>query len=186
MPEKPKVRGWMLATGLFLVTVGLCFLLVPLLATFAAGLAAGGLLLVAGIAQLFDAVSDRAQGWGWSLAMGLVAAIAGVLLLVDPVGAMVGVTLLLASFLLVSGAMKIALSVVWNPVPGWGWMLFNGLITMFLGVLLIAGWPTTGLWTVGVFLGVDALLAGFSRIVRAVSLPELTGRDDTMMPTPRT
>lgn len=174
----------MLATGLFLVVVGLCFLLVPLLATFAAGIAAGALLLVAGVAQVFDAVSDRGQGWGWGFAMGLVAAIAGLMLLVDPIGGMVGVTLLLASFLLVSGAMKIALSVVWNPVPGWGWMLFNGLITMFLGVLIIAGWPATGLWTVGVFLGVDALLAGFSRIVRAVSLPELEATDEGMIPTP--
>lgn len=183
MPERPRVRGFVLATGLFLVIVGLCFLLVPLLATFAAGVVAGALLLVAGMAQLFDAVTDRGKGWGWGLAMGLVATLAGLMLLVDPLGGMVGVTLLLAAFLLVSGALKVGLSFVWRPVSGWGWMLFNGLVTLFLAALIIAGWPATGLWTVGVFLGVDALLAGFSRIVRAVSLPELT-EDDSMMPLP--
>ena len=180
MSDMPKRRGWMLATGLLLVVVGLCFLLVPLLATFAAGVLAGALLAVAGVAQLFDAVSERSRGWGWSVAMGIIGIVAGVLLLIDPVAGMVGFTLLLAGFLLGTGALKMVLATVWSPIPGWGWMLFNGAITLLLGVLILSGWPGTGLWTVGVFLGVDALLAGFSRIVRSVSLPELTGPDHMM------
>ncbi|MDP2316053.1 MAG: DUF308 domain-containing protein [Pseudomonadota bacterium] len=172
----------MLATGLLLVVVGLCFLLVPLLATFAAGIAAGALLLGAGLAQVFTAVSDRGPGWGWQCALGIVSVVAGLFLLVDPMSAMVGITLLLAGFLLASGTLKIVLASVWSPVPGWGWMLFNGAISLLLGLLILSGWPGTSFWTVGVFLGVDALLAGFSRIVHSVSLPE---PGDRMLPTPR-
>ena len=183
MQDKPVRRGWMLATGLLLVVLGLSFLLVPLLATFAAGVAAGALLLTAGVAQVIEATTDRPRAWGWSFAMGVLGAIAGLMLLLDPVNAMVGVTLLLAGYLLVIGALKVVQAGIWSPVPGWGWMLFNGGISLLLGLLILTGWPGTGLWTIGVFLGVDALLAGFSRIVRAVSLPEIAGPDDRMMPT---
>jgi len=184
MENQPHRRGWILATGLLLVIVGLCFLLVPLLATFAAGVAAGLLLLTAGGAQLFDAASERARGWVWGVVLGLVAAAAGVLLLVDPIRGMIGVTLLLATYLLVTGALKAVVAGLWSPVPGWGWLLFNGATSVLLGLLILTGWPGTGLWTVGVFLGVDALLAGFSRVVRSVSLSELAG-SDRMLPTPR-
>jgi uncharacterized membrane protein HdeD (DUF308 family) len=174
----------MLATGLLLVIVGLCFLLVPLLTTFAAGVAAGILLIAAGAAQLLDATSGRAEGWVWGAAMGVLAGLAGVLLLVDPVGGMIGFTLLMACYLLITGALKAVLASAWSPVPGWGWMLCNGAISMLLALLILSGWPGTGLWTVGVFLGVDVLLAGFSRIVRSVSLSEFGGSDQ-MLPTPR-
>lgn len=182
MDDRPKPGVWMLFAGILLLMVGLAFLLVPLLGTVAAGLATGALLLVAGGAQLLDALVERASGWGWSVALGIVALLAGIAMLADPVGAMIGVTLLLAAYLLVAGALRIVLAGIWSPVPGWGWMLFNGAISLLLGLLILSGWPGTGLWTVGVFLGVDAIMAGFSRVVRALSIP---AGADRMIPTGR-
>jgi uncharacterized membrane protein HdeD (DUF308 family) len=168
--------------GAALVIVGLAFLLVPMLTTVVAGLTAGALLLVAGGAQSLYALFERETGWGWSLAMGILALVAGVMLLGDPVAGVIGITLLLAAYLLVIGALKVVLAGVWSPVPGWGWMLFNGAITLLLGLLILTGWPQTGLWTIGVFLGVDALLAGFSRVVYALAEPEAPA--GPMIPTP--
>ncbi len=167
--RRPRIRAWMMGTGILLVLIGFAFLLVPLLATALAGIAAGALLLVSGVAQVIDAIGDRAKGRGLSIVLGLVAVVAGVLLLVDPVAGMVGFTVLLAAYLLVAGAFRVVLAGAWSPVPGWGWMLFNGAISLLLGLLILSGWPGTGLWTVGVFLGVDSLLAGFSRISRSLS-----------------
>ncbi|MFN7146462.1 MAG: HdeD family acid-resistance protein [Myxococcota bacterium] len=182
LPRRNRLRGWLLASGVLLVLVAFAFLMLPILGTAAAGIAAGALLLVVGAAQVVDAVQERERGWGWSVALGVLAAAAGVLFLVDPLEGMIGFTALLAGYLLVAGAFRIVLAGAWSPVPGWGWMLFNGAISLLLGLLILSGWPGTGLWTVGVFLGADALLAGMSRVARAIS-----GWDwpDLRLPTPR-
>lgn len=169
MEEKHATgRGWYFLIGAFLVVCGLAFLLAPMLATVAAGLAFGGLLVIAGAAQGIIAVATRERGWVASVLLGLLAMGAGLLMLTDPVAGVVGITLLLAAFLLVSGVVRTVLSAMWSPRRGWGWMLFNGGITILLGLAILSGWPGTGLWTIGVFLGVDALLAGFARIAFAL------------------
>ena len=166
--ERMRSRTWMLGTGVLLVLVGFLFLLLPLFATLVAGIAAGALLLVAGVAQVVDGIGHHDRGRGWAIALGVIAAVAGGLLLWDPVGGMVGFTVLLAGYLLASGALRLARAGLWSPLPGWGWMLFNGAVSLVLAILVITGWPETGLWTVGIFLGVDALLGGFSRLARAL------------------
>lgn len=163
------VRVWMLATGVLLVVIGFAFLLVPLLATILAGIAAGALLTVAGIAQIGDGVGHAGAGRGWAIAVGVLATIAGIMLLVDPRAGMVGLTALLAGYLVVSGAFRLVLAAAWRPTPGWGWALLNGLIALALGIVVLVGWPETGFWMVGLFLGIDAVFAGFSRVSYAIS-----------------
>ena len=180
--ERPRVRAWTLGTGILLVVIGFCFLLLPLLGTLVAGIVAGALLLAGGIAQLADAVTERGGGWGWSVALGVFTAVAGLFLLFDPVAAMIGVTALLAGYLIVSGSIRMVLAAAWSPVPGWGWMLFNGVVALLLGLFVLSGWPRTGFWTIGVFLGVDALLSGFSRVARSLAAQEPA---DRMIPTAR-
>jgi uncharacterized membrane protein HdeD (DUF308 family) len=180
--------GWYFLVGAFLVIVGIAFLLAPMLATFAAGLAFGALLVVSGAAQGISSVITREPGWGAHLVLGLLALAAGVLMLADPVAGVIGITVLLSAYLLASGAFKVIAAAMWSPRRGWGWILFNGLITAFLGGLILSGMPTTGLWTVGVFLGVDALLAGLSRIIFAFGAEaEGVARRDTIhLQPPRT
>lgn len=176
--ERGGVRVWMVATGVLLVAIGFAFLLVPLFSTMVAGIAAGILLFASGVAQIADAVGHKGAGRGWAVAAGLLAAIAGVLLLVDPAAGVLGLTALLAGYLVVSGVFRLALALAWRPTPGWGWALVNGVAAIALGILVIVGWPATALWTLGVFLGVDTVLAGFGRVAYGISEvePRVPGR----------
>ena len=54
--------------------------------------------------------------------------------------------------------------------PGWGWQAADGLITFLLGLLLIAGWPATGLWVIGLFIGINLILYGIAWIALALGL----------------
>jgi uncharacterized membrane protein HdeD (DUF308 family) len=46
----------------------------------------------------------------------------------------------------------------------WEWMLFNGLVTLALGVMIWRQWPLSGLYVVGLFLGINLVLSGASYI----------------------
>jgi uncharacterized membrane protein HdeD (DUF308 family) len=176
--ERAGVRIWMVATGVLLVAIGFAFLLVPLFSTMVAGIAAGLLLFVTGVAQIADAFGHRGAGRAWAVAAGLLATIAGVLLLVDPAAGVLGLTALLAGYLVVAGVFRLALALAWRPSPGWVWALVNGIAALALALLVIVDWPATARWTLGVFLAVDTVLAGFGRVAYGIAEvePRVPGR----------
>ena len=51
-----------------------------------------------------------------------------------------------------------------KPMRGWGWVLFNGVVSILLGVLITYQWPLSGTWAVGILVGVDLLIGGFGLI----------------------
>jgi uncharacterized membrane protein HdeD (DUF308 family) len=59
-------------------------------------------------------------------------------------------------------------------VQHWGRMLFNGVVTLALGVMIWRQWPLSGLYLVGLFLGINLVISGASYIslgLRARRLP---------------
>ena len=51
----------------------------------------------------------------------------------------------------------------------WGWALFSGVIKFALGFLILQGWPATGLWVIGLFIGIDLVFFGWFWIVLAIT-----------------
>ena len=50
----------------------------------------------------------------------------------------------------------------------WVLLLLSGLIDFLLAGLVIAKWPSTALWVLGLFVGVNMLLTGFALIFAAL------------------
>ena len=49
-----------------------------------------------------------------------------------------------------------------KPDRGWGWLLFGGIVSLLLGLLIWREFPLSGTWAVGVLVGVKLLFAGLS------------------------
>ena len=47
---------------------------------------------------------------------------------------------------------------------GKGWLIFDGVVTVILGILLFMGFPFSGPLAVGVLLGIKLLLAGITML----------------------
>jgi uncharacterized membrane protein HdeD (DUF308 family) len=43
---------------------------------------------------------------------------------------------------------------------GASWVLFSAAISIILGALIISQWPATGLYMLGLFLGIELIFAG--------------------------
>lgn len=76
-------------------------------------------------------------------------------------------TMLLATYFLIAGVFRIVAAFALH-LPNWGWTLANGIISLALGILVWAGWPLTGLWVLGLFIGINLLFAGWARVMLAM------------------
>jgi len=165
-----KTWGWFLVLGIVQIAVGMLAISFEFSATMASVVALGILCLVAAGAQL--AAAFWVRPWNKSLLFVLLSilyAVAGLLMLQHPLIAAGGLTLMLAAALLVGGAFRIVAALT-EGVPGWGWVFFNGIISVLLGILIWQQWPVSGFWVLGTFVGIDLLMNGTSWIALASAL----------------
>jgi uncharacterized membrane protein HdeD (DUF308 family) len=98
--------------------------------------------------------------------------ITGVLFVTRPLISAEVVTLFMAMFFLVSGLYQLISSMVIH-MPGWGWHALNGIVTCALGGMVLGQWPVSGLWTIGLFVGIDLVLNGWAWISLALALHKM-------------
>ena len=157
----PTGRWWLCALlGLVLLAGGVFLLWNVVAASLVTALFFAAALTVGGIFQIIHAFSAR--GWGsfaLSLIIGLLLVAAGLLLAVNPLATSLGLTLAIAALFLAGGALRL-----WLAARHWhdhGWLLtISGLLSLALGVVLILGFPWSGLVVPGILLGVDLIFQG--------------------------
>jgi uncharacterized membrane protein HdeD (DUF308 family) len=162
--------GWFLVLGIALVITGMVAISFAFVATLATMIAFGVVLLVAGAFQLIGAVVGRRWGGFFlHLLAGVLYFVVGLAMIERPVGAAAAVTLVLAVAYVIGGVVRIVVALA-NRFGGWIWVLLNGVITLVLGILIWAGWPTDSLWIIGLFVGIDLLFAGWTWVTLALAV----------------
>jgi uncharacterized membrane protein HdeD (DUF308 family) len=153
--------GWIVALGVVYVVAGLVALSSVAFATVVTVLVVGIMMLIAGVAQVIN--SFQIKNWGkfllWLL-LGVLYIIAGFLTFENPLLAAALLTLLLGLSLVMSGIMRIVLAFSMKEGAPWVWVVLSGLITFLLGLIIVAHWPVSGLYILGLFLGIDLIIAG--------------------------
>lgn len=163
--------GWAVAMGIVMIILGALAIIYPAMTSVGVTFLLGLVLVVAGVAQLVHAFGVRGwSGFFWHLLIAITYAVIGVLLLTYPLGGLVTLTFLLAIYFLLSGIFKVVLSLSSRDTSGWGWMLTSGILSLILGVLVWTSWPVGSLWFIGLLVGIDLVLAGFSLAAMAISV----------------
>lgn len=161
--------GWFLALGLFLLVVGFLAVGASVYTSFLTVIVLATLLVIGGIAKLVYSFWAREwSGFFISLLVGLLYLITGVLFLAKPFAALQALTLLIGSLFLVSGIFKIVTALSFR-FESWGWILFSGIISFLLGGLVLSEWPAASLWVIGLFVGIDLIIYGWTAILLALS-----------------
>jgi len=158
-------------TGIVLIVFGLLALATPLVAGTAVVYVIGGLLLVTGAVQFIQ--GWRADSWSsklLSMVLGVLTSVCGIAVLAHPLWRLTVLTLVLAIFFVVEGVWKITASFSFRPATGWPAMLVSGLLAVLLGVIIWYQWPISGLWAVGILVGVDLLFTGISMVMLAITV----------------
>jgi uncharacterized membrane protein HdeD (DUF308 family) len=162
-------RGWFIAAGVALVIFGFVAVALPFFSSIAATMVAGILLLAAGAVQLAHAARSRHGGRpALRVIMGLIYLVAGFLLLANPIAGVLTLTLVVGSYLVAAGVVRLLVAIEARPLEGWGWSALSGVLSIVLGVLLWAGWPGTAAWAIGLLVGIDLVAAGWSLMLLPV------------------
>ena len=158
--ELSRRWGLFLALGVLLVLLGGYAVSAAATTSLVSVIFFGSLLLVAGVAELVRAFRDRkSRGFVLHLLSGLLSIVVGVMILRTPVAGVLSLTLLVAGFLMASGIFRIVASLTQRHA-GWGWEVFNGVVSLVLGVMIWGQWPVSGLWTIGLFVGLELMFRG--------------------------
>ncbi len=131
----------------------------------------GILLLIAGCAQIFDVF--RSQAWKGVLLHALIAIlylIGGCVVIYDPVMASTVITALLAWILIMIGVTRFIMAILLRHSKEWGYLLLAGITAFVLGLLILAQWPMSALWIIGLFIAVELMVNGWSYIFIALAL----------------
>ena len=157
--------GLTVASGVILLIAGLLAILSPFVAGLSITIMVGVLLAVSGIGQCF--LAFRAGAFGRALvvfAAGLLMAIAGFYMMSQPVSGLAALTLVLMAFLIATGILEIIVAFQLKPADGWGIELFNGVVTLVLGILLWRQFPLSGAWAIGILFGIKMVFSGWAFI----------------------
>src|SRR5216683_7315639 len=162
--------GWFLALGIALIVLGIVALSIIPAATIATVMVLGWLMVLSGIVEAVHGFQVR--GWGGMflhLVGGILGVLIGLLIATHPVAGALAWTLLFASFFTVIGIFRM-IAAIRLKFPNWGWAVFDGTITLLLGILLWADWPWSGFWFLGLSVGISLMLRGWSYAMLAFAI----------------
>src|SRR4029450_11812414 len=165
--------GWIVALGVVYLIAGFIALGSVAMATVVSVLIVGVMMIISGVAEVFSAF--QIKGWGkfllWAL-LGVLYIVAGFVTFQNPLLAAVLLTLILGASRGASGVMRIFLAFSMKRETPWIWVVLSGVITLLLGLLILARWPVSSLYILGLFLGI-ALSMAVARVMRSGVWPRL-------------
>jgi uncharacterized membrane protein HdeD (DUF308 family) len=165
-----QLKVWSVIWGVLLVLGGLLALATPWVAGIAFDIVIAWIILVSGGFHLAHVLHEnRTEGKFWRIAAAVLYICIGLILLFHPMGLLSGLTLLIGIFFLLEGAVELAHYFATRTARNAVWNLVKACITLVLGLLILAGWPSSALWVIGTFIGISLLLSGANRITQSLA-----------------
>jgi uncharacterized membrane protein HdeD (DUF308 family) len=150
--------------GVIAIVLGILAMLAPGLTGFSVVLLLGVIVLVGGILRIIWAFQAGSFGKGLLMfAIGGLTLLCGIVLLAHPLFASGVLTILLALYFILDGISEIAAGV--RQGHGSGWMLFGGIVSVLLGIMIWGQFPLSGVWAIGILLGIKLFFVGLIMVM---------------------
>ncbi|CAA9889216.1 conserved membrane hypothetical protein [Candidatus Methylobacter favarea] len=174
LEELPRQWGWLLALGILMVVLGTLGMGMAFYVTLASVLVYGGILLGAGLLQLWHSLKAKETTWSGRTQQFVVAlfylAIAA-LIIWDPLAASAGLTLFLGALLAGIGVVRIIDALRYRRSGWqWAWTLIAGILNLILAAIILFSWPFSGLWVIGLFISIEMIINGWLLIFVALTV----------------
>lgn len=165
---------WSIVLSIVLIAAGMVAILIPPAASIAVTVFTGWVLVFSGVVHLFYAWHTRDTGGiVWEVLLGVLYIATGVFLLWNPVLGIAALTLALATYLCVEAVLEFVLSYRLRHLKGWGWLLFDGVITMLLSGIIWMTWPIASVWVLGTIVGISMFFSGITRLMISLTARKL-------------
>ena len=157
--------------GVSLIILGVLAIGAPMIAAVAVNAVIAWLIVLAGVVHLAVAFHLREAGsMIWRALVGLAYVFFGLYLITHPAVGVATLTLVLASLFLVEGIFDIALFFQVRAIRSSSWILFDGIVTLLLGLLIYVRWPSSSAWAIGTLVGVSLIMSGVTRLMLSIGV----------------
>ena len=160
-----SIWGWVV------LIAGVIAVIAPMLAGEFIIITIGALLLFAGVFRIIHAFR---AGEFWAGLFGVICCAAGFMIVADPLPGLLALTMLLVIYFLAVGVTEVMAAFQRRPGQGWGMLLFSGVISVLLALMIWNQWPLSGTWAVGVLVGVQLIFSGLAMITVGSAGKQLT------------
>jgi uncharacterized membrane protein HdeD (DUF308 family) len=172
-----KSVGLSIGLSVLMIVAGIVAIASPIAAGIAVNLLIAWLLVFSGGAHLVFAWHTRSsRGFLWELLLGVLYVFIGAYLLMHPLAGLASLTLALAIYLFMEAVFEFALGFTLRPLPGSGWLLLDGIVTLVLAVMIWRTWPSSTPWVIGTLVGISMLFNGSSRLAISLAARTLTNK----------
>lgn len=169
--------GWSIALSILMILAGILAIAVPPAAGIAVAFIVAWLLVFSGVAHLVFAWHTRTTGgFLWEILQGVLYIFVGGYILMHPVAGLTSLTLALAIYLFAKGIVEFLLSFRLRPMPGSSWLLFDGIVTLILAVMIWKTWPSNTEWVVGLLVGISMVFSGMTRLMLSLAARRLVSK----------
>jgi uncharacterized membrane protein HdeD (DUF308 family) len=167
--ELQKNWGWLLILGILFIILGFIGLGRLFALTLASAFFFGILIIIGGVAQFLEAL--KCKGWkgvAFHVLIAVLYVVGGIFVLQDPLAASVMLTWVLAAVLIFAGLLRIVMAIQMRSAGPWVVPLLGGVISIILGGMILAQWPLSGLFVIGLFVAIELIVNGWSYIFIAL------------------
>jgi len=172
-----KSVGWSIGLSVLMIVAGILAIASPLAAGIAVNVLVAWLLVFSGCAHLVFAWYTRSTGGiVWELLLGILYIFIGGYLLMHPLAGLASLTIALAMYLFLEAVLEFVLGFTLRPLPGSGWLLFDGIVTLVLAVMIWRTWPSSTAWVIGTLVGISMLFSGTSRLMLSLAARSVTSK----------
>ena len=176
LEEFRRNATWFLVLGVILVILGFIAVGRSIAVTLASMYFFGWLLVIGGVVEAVQVFWQRQWGgFFFHLLGGVLYVVVGFMVLNNPEAGAVALTLLIALFFLIAGAFRIIVALTMR-FPEWHWLLLNGAISLLLGLLIWRQWPSSALWVIGLFIGIELIFTGGAWVMLSLAARRLVSQ----------
>jgi uncharacterized membrane protein HdeD (DUF308 family) len=166
-----RATTWSIVLSVLMIGAGVLAIGAPTIAGVAVTVFVGWLLLFSAVLHLvFAWRGGRAGAVVWEVLLGVLYGVIGFYILANPVVGLQSLTFAVAVYLFIEGVLEFFLSFQLRPAPGSGWLLFDGIVTFALAILIWSAWPSNATWVVGTLVGISMLFSGITRLMLSLSV----------------
>jgi uncharacterized membrane protein HdeD (DUF308 family) len=160
--------------AILLIVVGFLALALPFASAWGVVVVLAWLLIFSGIFQFVHAFQSKGVGHIlWKLLVAALYLVVGIYYLIHPRLGIAALTFALAIFFVVEGVFDIVAYFQARRLGGSGWILFDGIVTLILGILVWRHWPSSSVWVIGTLVGISMIVTGFTLLMTGYAVRRL-------------
>ncbi len=163
--------------GVIAIILGMLAMLTPGLTGLSVIVMLGVLVLVGGIVRIIWAFQAGSLGKGLLMfAIGGLTLLCGIALLANPLFGSAVLTIMLALYFILDGISEVVAGIKLRPGSGWGWMLFGGIVSIWLGIMIWGQFPLSGVWAIGILLGIKLFFVGLIMVMAGSAVRSMANK----------